>query len=159
MPRATQAACHATWQPHCRTSRPNASWPCSRRVSASSTLPQFNGAVLPLGMPFFPDTQSSPGCGGGPASLHSLAEEGIWLCLYPPSQGQRDQPGPWQPCGQQPGSSRTQRLAHGLLLFPSLPFPQSLRLMVHLQPTHSQQSPCSQAMYQVETWSGSDCLE
>jgi len=165
MPRAMQAACHATWQPHCRTSRPSASWLCSRRVSASSTLPQLHGAVLPLGMPFFPATQSSLGCGGGPASLHSSAEEGMRLRPFPAQPravgSARAMAALWAAWLE--AAARLQQdtvPCSWSLAFPlSLPFPQSLHLTVHLQPTRSQQSPCSQAMYQVEMWSSLDCLE
>lgn len=38
-PKTAPAAFLATWQPHCRTLRPSASWPCSRRVSGRHTSP------------------------------------------------------------------------------------------------------------------------
>lgn len=48
-PRMAPAAFLATWQPRCRTLRPSASWPYSRRVSscnASLPLPPFPGQIL-----------------------------------------------------------------------------------------------------------------
>lgn len=46
-PRMALAASLATWQPHCRTSRPSANWLCSRRVSGRDASP-----TAPWGTPF-----------------------------------------------------------------------------------------------------------
>lgn len=78
-PRATQAACHATWRPRCRTSRPSASWPCSRRVS--STPPQLLGVHLPSQPPRAAGLWL---CSSLFAHLgQCLAEEGMRLCPFP----------------------------------------------------------------------------
>lgn len=156
-PRATRAACHATWRPRCRTSRPSASWPCSRRVSSS-------GLRLP---------SQTPRAGlwlGSSLLAHRgrcLAEEGTRLCPFPTWPRAA---GTARGCGSPvDGTARGSgeaaaghgRLSYGLLLFPlSLPpFPQPLHLTACLQPTRSRQSPCSQAMHQVDTRVARTCLE
>lgn len=77
--RMAQVACHGTWQPHCRTSRPNASWPCSRRVSACSKgisqrggIQSAQGVIKEMLQTALSDFSGSWGCSAPPRMLLPL---------------------------------------------------------------------------------------